>query len=77
MKRREKKHGNSNPGRFGRNTKKIEQRCTECGALIAAEECLACYLRDPNRYTFDAELYAGVFISTEQKKKLAKAASAR
>jgi hypothetical protein len=67
----------SNPGEWGRQTRKIAQRCTECGALIAAEECLACYLRDPNRYTFDAELYAGVFISTEQKKKLAKAASAR
>lgn len=61
----------------GRISKRNAQRCTECGALIAAEECLACYLRDPNRYAFDAELYAGVFISTEQKKKLAKMASTR
>lgn len=77
MARREKKHGYSDPGRFGRNTKKFERRCTECGALIAAEECLACYLRDPYRYTFDAELYAGVFSTTSQKKKLAKAALTR
>ncbi len=67
----------SNPGEWGRQTRKIAQRCTVCGALIAAEECLACYLRDPNRYTFDAELYAGVFSTTSQKKRLAKAASTR
>lgn len=65
------------PGEWGRRTRKIARRCTECGALIVAEECLACYLRDPYRYDFDAELYAGVFSTTSQKKKLAKAASTR
>lgn len=74
---RKKTNALSNHIDCGRISKRTAQRCTECGALIAAEECLACYLRDPYRYKFDAELYAGVFSTTAQKKKLAKATSPR
>ena len=74
---KKKTNGLEDSGDWRRRARKVARRCTECGALVAAEECLACYLRDPYRYEFDAEYYAGVFSTTSQKKKLTKTPTSR